>query len=67
MDGLLTFSFVLMAATIVENVIANILSTQVSNEAANRVEILSRVLFPLVYFVGIALMVFGFGLLNFGS
>jgi hypothetical protein len=67
MDGVLTFSFVLMAATVVENVIAHILSTHVSNEAANRVEILSRILFPLVYFVGIALMVFGFGLLNFGS
>ncbi len=53
MDGFLTLSFVLMALTVLENIVVNILFLKGKGVAAKRTDNTSRIAFPAVYFAGL--------------
>lgn len=61
MDGLINYSFVMMALTVVENVLVHILRTDGHMKLALRIDRGSRIVFPVVYFIGLAVIVAIFG------
>jgi len=61
MDAVLSFSFILMVATIGENILVHMLLANGRRGAAARIEVASRVVFPLVYVVVLAVLVMRFG------
>lgn len=61
MDALINYSFVIMALTVVENVLVHILHKDENTQFALRVDQSSRLLFPLLYFVGLLVIVSFFG------
>ncbi|MEL6269054.1 MAG: hypothetical protein AAFV33_08095 [Chloroflexota bacterium] len=63
MDAVLMFSFVLMAATIGENILVHILKLEDRVEAAQRIEVISRYAFPAIYVTALVIMVITFGII----
>jgi len=61
MDALINYSFVMMALTVVENVLVHILRTEGRDQFALRVDQSSRLVFPLLYFIGLIVIVSLFG------
>lgn len=62
MDVLINYSFVMMALTVVENVLVHILRIEEHRiQVALRVDQSSRLLFPMIYFLGLAAIVVAFG------
>ncbi|MFK7805072.1 MAG: hypothetical protein AB8G95_25795 [Anaerolineae bacterium] len=57
LDQVLTISYVFLALTIVENVVSASLVRRGSEETAERVDTISRWLFPLAYFATIGIMI----------
>lgn len=62
MDALINYSFVMMALTVVENVLVHILRTEGHTKLALRIDQGSRLVFPLIYFIGLAGILAVFGL-----
>lgn len=61
MDVLINYSFVMMALTVVENVLVHILRTEERRmKVALRVDQSSRLIFPMIYFIGLVAIVVAF-------
>ena len=63
MDAIVTYSFTLMALTVVVNLLFHVAKTSFSEAAALRIDVISRVLFPLIYIIGLVVIMFFFGLI----
>lgn len=57
MDALINYSFVLMALTVVVNVFVHILRSEQHRTFALRIDQISRILFPVIYCVGLVIIV----------
>jgi hypothetical protein len=61
MDVVITFSFFLMALTIVENIVVFIFHSNDREDIAHTLEVASRIVFPVFYTMGLLLIAFYFG------
>ncbi len=62
MDAMINYSFLMMALTVVENVLVNILRADGNMMIALRIDQASRIIFPVIYAIGIAVLVGIFGI-----
>jgi hypothetical protein len=62
MDAVITFSFFLMALTIVENIVVFIFHSNDREDIAHTLEVASRIVFPLFYTMGLLFIAFYFGI-----
>lgn len=62
MDAIINYSFLMMALTVVENVFVHIMRGDNRMQLALRIDQSSRILFLLIYIVGLAVMVISFGI-----
>jgi hypothetical protein len=63
MDVLINYSFMMMALTVVENVLVHILRNEGHETFALRVDQSSRLIFPLIYFIGLVMVVNLYGII----
>lgn len=63
MDAVINYSFAMMALTVVENVFVHILRGDHHMKTALRVDQASRLIFPVIYFVGLGVVLSVFGIL----
>lgn len=64
MDAVVTFSFLMMAATIVENILVFFLATSNRKDTADAIATISRITFPIVYFIGLVVIAYVFGIFS---
>lgn len=63
MDAIINYSFLMMALTVVENVIVHIMRGDNHMRIALRADQSSRLIFPLIYIVGLTLILATFGVI----
>ncbi|MDW3204129.1 MAG: hypothetical protein R8L07_01195 [Alphaproteobacteria bacterium] len=63
LETLFGFAFLFLLLVVIENTVADRLTAHGREDRAERVDALARVAFPVVFFVGAALVTYGFGIL----